>query len=111
MKKTIICSLVAGLAVPLTTATIAFGAPSHPESSPKGTINISCYRGALKNTVAWDRPNAVFVEDLITYGYTWEQAHSIGQRVCRDEWGVGDSEHKIKTLKTILRKHPVGSKF
>ncbi|NDR59510.1 hypothetical protein [Aliiruegeria sabulilitoris] len=113
MKKTIIATLVAGLTMPLGTAAFANdrSQPAHPESSPKGTIHVSCYRGALKNTVAWDRPNAVFIEDLVKYGYSMEQAHSLGMRVCRDEWGVGDSEHQINTMKRLLREHPVGSKF
>lgn len=106
MKKFLLMALVAGIAIPAGSAAIARSdKPSKPTSSPKGTINISCYRGALK-TVAWDRPNAVFVEDLINYGYTWKEAHTIGERVCRDEWGVGNASHKKESLLRIMRDNP-----
>ena len=107
MKRIVVAALAVGLAMPLTSTTIASAAPSRPDSSPDGTINISCYRGALRSTVAWDRPNAVFVEDLVAYGYSWEQAHSIGMRLCRDEWGIGNAQHKIDSLKKIMRDTPV----
>ncbi|PRY25421.1 hypothetical protein CLV78_102600 [Aliiruegeria haliotis] len=110
MKKLTMVAVAAAIALPVGGAAFAQGKPSHPESSGKGTINISCYRGALK-TVAWDRPNAVFIEDLLSYGYTWKQAHTIGERVCRDEYGVGNGEHKIATLKRLMVEHPVGSDF
>ncbi len=96
--------LAAGLALLGTDpASARSDTPSEPTSSPKGTINVSCYRGPLK-TVAWDRPNAVFIEDLRRYGYSFEQAHVIGERVCRDEYGVDNAQHKIETLKRLLRE-------
>ncbi|MDV7141619.1 hypothetical protein R3X27_02880 [Tropicimonas sp. TH_r6] len=106
MKTTLMVALLAGLAIPAGTAAFARGdTPSKPDSSPKGTINISCYRG-IARTVAWDRPNAVFVEDLIKYGYGFKEAHIIGERVCRDEWGVGDHGHMKETLLRLLRESP-----
>ena len=106
MNRTLILALVAGLCVPVATSALAKGdTPARPDSSPKGTINVSCYRGALK-TVAWDRPNAVFIEDLRKVGYSYEEATNIGERVCRDEWGVDNPEHKIDTLRQILRETP-----
>ncbi len=105
MKKTVIMALVAGFALPLGTAAFAAGDTPSPADNDPNRINVSCYRGLLK-TVAWDRPNAVFIEDLRQLGYTYEEAHVIGERVCRDEYGVDDGAYKINLLKKILRETP-----
>lgn len=102
MKKTfLVVMLAAGLS---SHQAVANDTPSAPDNDPN-RINVSCYRGPLK-TVAWDRPNAVFIEDLVQLGYDYEVAHAIGERVCRDEYGVGNGEHKIATLRRILAENP-----
>lgn len=101
----------------ITTATAAFvlalgGAtaiqaqqmPTKPGTNPSA-ITISCYRGPTSGVV-WDRPNAVFVEDLVRVGYTYPQAHAIGERVCRDEYGVGNHEHMRTSLLNIMASTP-----
>ncbi len=100
--------LVAGLA-----ATIVFSAdtvlaqtkPTRPGTSGQEFL-ISCFRGPWLETVAWDRPNAVFVDELMEYGYSPGQAIAIGKRVCRDEFGVGDHEYMKATLNKLITEHP-----
>lgn len=78
--------------------------PTRPGSNPS-VITISCFRGPT-STVIWDRPNAVFVEDLVRLGYTYPQAHAIGERVCRDEWGVHQPDYLKGTLYEIMAVTP-----
>lgn len=78
--------------------------PTKPWTNP-GVITISCFRGPTSDVI-WDRPNAVFVEDLVKVGYTYPEAHAIGERVCRDEYGVGQHEYLRSTLLEIMRMNP-----
>ena len=104
-RNFLLAVLAAGLCTQFASDAQAQSMPSPSDNDPN-RINVSCYRGPLRNTVAWDRPNAVFVEDLIQLGYTYPEAHAIGERVCRDEYGVVNSEHKIATLMSILKESP-----
>lgn len=82
--------------------------PSPSDNDPS-RITISCYRGPTK-TVAWDRANAVFLDDLRQLGYTHSQATDIGERVCRDEYGVDNFSHMRQTLLRLMQETPPGSK-
>ena len=86
------------------TASLADTMPTKPGSNPSA-ITISCYRGPTSGVV-WDRPNAVFVEDLVRIGYSYPQAAAIGERVCRDEYGVGNHDHMRMSLLNILATTP-----
>jgi len=97
-------ALAAGLIAASATTASAQSMPS-PHNDDPGLINISCYRGWLE-TVAWDRPNSVFVEDLVQLGYTRDQAMVIGEQICRDEYGVRNPSHQISQLRQILRDDP-----
>ncbi len=100
---------IAALAVALT-ATGAFAEvksmPSPSDDDP-GKITISCYRGPLKE-VAWDRPNAVFIDDLVQIGYSLEEASWLGERVCRDEYGVFDPVYLADRFKKLMALNPPG---
>jgi hypothetical protein len=78
--------------------------PTRPGSN-LSVITISCFRGPT-STVIWDRPNAVFVEDLVRLGYSYPDAHAIGERVCRDEYGVDQPEYLRSTLYDIMARTP-----
>jgi hypothetical protein len=65
-----------------------------------GTITVSCFRGPWKEVI-WDRPNAVFVDSLVNVGYTYERAHAIAERVCRDEALVGNPGAMRETMRRI----------
>ncbi len=93
--------LLSGLAV---TGAVAGTMPTKPGSNP-GVITISCFRGPT-SAVIWDRPNAVFIEDLVRLGYSYQRAHAIGERVCRDEYGVSQPDYLKATLLEILAKSP-----
>lgn len=97
-------ALAAGLLAASATLASAQNLPS-PHNSDPNLVNISCYRGWL-DTVAWDRPNSVFVEDLVQLGYTRSKATVIGEQICRDEYGVRNPQHQIAQLRQILRDDP-----
>lgn len=78
--------------------------PTMPGTSGAEWI-ISCYRGPWE-AVAWDKPNAVFLDDLVEYGYSQTQAMAIGRRVCRDEYGIGNEEYLKATLLRIIAEQP-----
>lgn len=64
------------------------------------TITVSCYRGPWKEVII-DRPNAVFIDSLVNAGYTYERAHAIGERVCRDEALVDNPGALAATMRRI----------
>lgn len=70
-------------------------------------ITVSCARFSLKGVI-WDKPQAVFTDDLVRAGYTYERAHAIGERVCRDEALVGNTAAMGATMRNILRTTPPG---
>jgi len=106
--KLIAAALVtAAMAIPAAAQTVdRSDLPTRPESTP-GQITISCYRGAVK-TIAWDRANAIFIDDLRRLGYTFEQATVIGERVCRDEYGYKNPAYLRETLLRLMRETPPG---
>ena len=59
MKLTLFATALLGA---LATGAVAKDLPS-PSDSDAARITISCYRGLVK-TIAWDRANAVFLDDL-----------------------------------------------
>lgn len=80
--------------------------PTKPGTSGSEFI-ISCYRGPLK-VVYWDRPTAIFIDELVEYGYTPNQATAIGDRVCGDEYGVDDPEWMKAQLRKLIDQTPPG---
>lgn len=78
-----------------------------PHDADPAKITISCYRGISRN-VAWDRPNSVFIEDLVQLGYSRVEALAIGEQICRDEYGVRDPQHQLDQLRQILTQDPPG---
>ena len=76
MKRTVFAALGLTLAalIPLGAAAANKPMPTAPGSHPN-QITISCYRGPLA-AVVWDRPNAVFIDDLVRYGYTAADAQA-----------------------------------
>lgn len=106
MKSLAVAGAAAAFAGLSAMSAVADQWPTKPGSNP-AAITISCFRGPTSNVI-WDRPNAVFVEDLVRVGYTYPQAHAIGERVCRDEYGVGNHDHMRMSLVEIMAKTPVG---
>ncbi len=86
------------------TGAVAGSLPTKPGSNP-AVITISCFRGPTRDVI-WDRPNAVFVQDLVRTGYSFSQAHAIGERICRDEYGVSQPEYLKTTLLNIMAETP-----
>ena len=65
-------------------------------------IRVSCFRGPTDDII-WDKPNAVFIDSLVEAGYTFDRAHSIAYRVCRDADTVNDNEALKATMERIYR--------
>ncbi|GIT89947.1 hypothetical protein JANAI62_05690 [Jannaschia pagri] len=70
-------------------------------------ITVSCARFSLKGVI-WDKPQAVFLDDLVRAGYSPERAYAIGNRICRDEALVGNTAAMGATMRNILRASPPG---
>ena len=68
-------------------------------------IRVSCARYSLPGVI-WDRPMPVFLDDLVAAGYSQERAYAIGNRVCRDESGVGNTNYTGARMQEILRTDP-----
>ena len=101
MKKTIVlAALCAALAAPA----FAGGKHKHRDHGAYGPtghkIVVSCFRGPWTEVI-WDRPNAVFIDSLVSVGYDFSTAHAIGERICRDKALVGDSEALKATMRQI----------
>ena len=70
-------------------------------------ITISCFRGPT-DEIIWDRPNAVFIDSLVAAGYTFPEAHAIGERVCRDNATVNNPNAAIAVMNRIMAENPPG---
>lgn len=75
---------------------------SHENVLKGGTITVSCFRGPWREVII-DRPNAVFVDSLVDVGYTYERAHAIATRICRDEELVGNPDAMREEMRRIYR--------
>lgn len=80
--------------------------PSPSDDNP-GQIRISCYRGPLREVI-WDRPNAVFIDDLVQIGYSLSEASWLAERVCRDEYGVYDEAYIVDRFRILMKQNPPG---
>lgn len=85
-------------------ATLAQQFPSKPGANAPD-FTISCFRGPWRQVI-WDRPNAIFLDDLVKLGYTETEALSIGTRICRDEYGVGQPDYLMATLRELIATQP-----
>ena len=98
--------LTALAAIAITASAMPSFAAGHRHVRMQDTrITVSCARFALKGVI-WDKPQAVFLDDLVAAGYTQERAYAIGMRVCRDETLVGNPAAMGATMRNILRTTP-----
>ncbi len=104
MKAYLVAGIVLASTVVASGSALAQQRPTKPGTDGYN-ITISCFRGPTRDVI-WDRPNAVFVEDLVKVGYSYPQAHAIGERICRDEWGVGQHDYMRTSLLEIMAKTP-----
>ncbi|SFI87334.1 hypothetical protein [Jannaschia pohangensis] len=103
MKSIVYAAITATVAALATTAATA-DHRIHPAAQPI-TITVSCARYISKQVI-WDRPMPIFLDGLITAGYTPERAESIGNRICRDEAFVGNMEGAGARMQQYLRDNP-----
>lgn len=101
-----ITALALATFVSATAFTTAPAAANNVASGAGGLrITVKCAR-YLSRGVIWDRALPVFLDDLTRAGYTLEQAQAIGNRVCRDEAGVGNTRVMGEIMRRILRETP-----
>lgn len=81
------------------------GAEAYRLTSSGDTLVVSCFRGPWKDVI-WDRPNANFIDSLVSFGYDYPTAHAIGERVCRDERLVGNLDGMKAEMVRIYRDSP-----
>ena len=94
-------SLIAALALP----SAALADHKTHKSYAKKTIVVSCYRGPWTDVI-WDRPNAIFIDSLVNFGYDFPTAHAIAERVCRDKMLVGNGDALKAEMRRIMRESP-----
>ncbi|MBF9043521.1 hypothetical protein HKCCE4037_09290 [Rhodobacterales bacterium HKCCE4037] len=70
-------------------------------------VTVSCFRGPFSEVI-WDRPNPVFIDSLVNAGYTFPEAHAIGERVCRDPSTVDRPDAAINVMYRIFAENPPG---
>ena len=51
-----------------------------------------------------------FADDLVQLGYSLSEASWLGERVCRDEYGVYNEEYIADRFKQLLAQNPPGKK-
>lgn len=68
-------------------------------------VTVSCYRGPWTDVI-WDRPNPIFIDSLINAGYTFPEAHAIGDRVCRDPSTVDRPDLAVQVMHRIIQQNP-----
>lgn len=70
-----------------------------------GTVYVSCYRGPWTDVI-WDRPEAIFVDSLVSVGYDYTNALAIATRVCRDITLVGSNAALKAEMERIINQSP-----
>ncbi|WP_224813587.1 helix-turn-helix domain-containing protein [Hasllibacter sp. MH4015] len=71
------------------------------------TVTVSCFRGPFTEVI-WDRPNPVFIDSLVNAGYSYPEAHAIGERVCRDPSTVDRPDAAVQVMYRIIAENPPG---
>ncbi len=111
LKKLCVTAVVAAMAIPAMASAGGQGKYYHGAYGPTGNqIVVSCFRGPWREVI-WDRPNAVFIDTLVSVGYDFSTAQAIGERVCRDITLVGNPGALKHTMEQIYydrashRKH------
>lgn len=90
---------------------LGFGAPAVATTYQNNTagnavyVTVSCFRGPSQQVI-WDRPNPVFIDSLVSAGYTFPEAHAIGERVCRDASTVDRPDRAIQVMHQIIAQNP-----
>ena len=72
-------------------------------------ITVSCFRGPIREVI-WDHPRAVFLESLVNYGYSYSEAESIANRICRDVTIVGNEQAQIDATYAVIAAQPPGTR-
>jgi hypothetical protein len=93
-------ALVGGIAMPAAATTYQYNTVVNTIQ-----VTVSCFRGPWTEVI-WDRPNAVFIDSLVNAGYTFPEAHAIGERVCRDESTVDRPERAVQVMHQIIAQTP-----
>lgn len=106
MFKTLACTALGGALLLLGAAAPAFATTyQYQMVVNRVTITVSCFRGPFTEVI-WDRPNPVFIDSLVRAGYTFPEAHAIGERVCRDPSTVDRPDAAVQVMYNIIAQTP-----
>lgn len=84
-----------------------YRAHSHSGPTIKQQVRIVCFRGPTSETI-WDKPRAVFIDDLVTLGYDFSEASAIANLICTDATAVGQPELLKERLLAAIAQNPPG---
>lgn len=93
-------ALVGGAAMPTAATTYQYNTVVNTIQ-----VTVSCFRGPWQEVI-WDRPNPVFIDSLVNVGYTYPEAHAIGERVCRDASAVDRPDRAVQVMHQIIAQTP-----
>jgi len=102
MKYAVLAALLGGFAGQATAQTEPLAGNYWNQG---GVVYVSCWRGPWVGVI-WDRPEAIFIESLVTVGYDYPSALAIATRICRDSTLVGDSAGLKAEMERIIRDAP-----
>lgn len=68
-------------------------------------VTVSCFRGPWTEVI-WDRPNPIFIDSLVSAGYSFSEAQAIGERVCRDASTVDRPDRAVQVMHQIIAQSP-----
>jgi len=104
VKLPIVAAVCAAI-LPLSSLPVSADHHGYSSGTVQHVITVSCFRGPWEGVI-WDRPNPIFIDSLVSAGYTYPEAHSIAERVCRDQAGVGSPETMRAAMSNILATNP-----
>ena len=105
MIKYLACTALGGALLLGSGALVAATGSHYPTVVNTIQVTVSCFRGPWQEVI-WDRPNPVFIDSLVNVGYTFPEAHAIGERVCRDASTVDRPDRAVQVMHQIIAQNP-----
>ena len=105
MIKYLACTALGGALLLGSGAPVAATGSHYPTVVNTIQVTVSCFRGPWQEVI-WDRPNPVFIDSLVNVGYTFPEAHAIGERVCRDASTVDRPDRAVQVMHQIIAQNP-----
>jgi hypothetical protein len=105
MFRTFVSAALGGSFLLLSGAPVEANGYHYPITVHTVQVTVSCFRGPWTEII-WDRPNPVFIDSLVNVGYSYPEAHAIGERVCTDPTTVDRPEMAVQVMHQIIAQNP-----